>query len=193
MTPGHSHTMLACTTMATSVKVCLHAQPWLQLQRQRTSRIAGQLLRQVLTAVHRAQVVEENKRQLCVFQEAVHKQEPWLWWAFAADYAAHCTMTNGRFNDRACAKEQAEAAGLDFAAVEACMADSSKDAPHPLLEARRPCANEKPLSMNHSGAWALLSCDLAWATSWRMGVPSAADALGCCQDMPEGPCGAINA
>ena len=84
-------------------------------------------------------MVEENKRQLCVFQEAVHKQEPWLWWAFAADYAAHCTMANGRFNERACARQQAEAAGLDFAAIETCMADSSKDEAHPLLEARSPC------------------------------------------------------
>ena len=82
--------------------------------------------------------MEENKRQLCVFQEAVHKQEPWLWWAFAADYAAHCTMANGRFNDRACARQQAEAAGLDFAAIETCMADSSKDEAHPLLEACSP-------------------------------------------------------
>ena len=86
----------------------------------------------------RAQVVEENKRQLCVFQEAVHKQEPWLWWAFAADYAAQCTMANRRFNDRACARQQAEAAGLDFAAIETCMANSSKDEAHPLLEARSP-------------------------------------------------------
>ena len=89
-------------------------------------------------------MVEENKRQLCVFQEAVRKQEPWLWWAFAGDYAAHCTMANGRFNDRACARQQAEAAGLDFAAIETCMADSSKDEAHPLMEARSPCRVAEP-------------------------------------------------
>ena len=103
-------------------------------------------------------MVEENKRQLCVFQEAVHKQEPWLWWAFAADYAAHCTMANGRFNDRACARQQAEAAGLDFAAIETCMGDSSKDEAHPLLEARSPCptgfGSGKPVLPKSRPAWA---------------------------------------
>ena len=79
-------------------------------------------------------MVEENKRQLCVFQEAVKKAEPWLWWAFAAGYASHCTMANGKFSDRSCAEEQAQAAGLDFGAIEACMGDSSKDEAHPLLE-----------------------------------------------------------
>jgi hypothetical protein len=85
-----------------------------------------------------AQVVEENKRQLCVFQAAADRQEPWLWWAFAADYAAHCTMANGRFNDATCAREQAQAAGLDADAIEKCMGSSAADEEHPLLQARAP-------------------------------------------------------
>jgi hypothetical protein len=83
-----------------------------------------------------AQVVEENKRQLCVFQAAADRQEPWLWWAFAADYAAHCTMANGKFNDAGCAREQAQAAGLDAGAIETCMGSSAADEEHPLLQAR---------------------------------------------------------
>ena len=32
------------------------------------------------------QVVLEDKRQLCVFQQASQHKEPWLWWRFAASY-----------------------------------------------------------------------------------------------------------
>lgn len=46
------------------------------------------------------QVVEENKRQLCVYKIASDKKEPWKWWTYAADFAEHCTMKNGRFADR---------------------------------------------------------------------------------------------
>ncbi len=46
------------------------------------------------------QVVEENKRQLCVYKLASDKKEPWKWWTYAANFAEHCTMQNGRFADR---------------------------------------------------------------------------------------------
>ncbi|KAK9840728.1 hypothetical protein WJX81_000565 [Elliptochloris bilobata] len=59
------------------------------------------------------QVVEENKRQLCVFQEA----------------------------------EQAQAAGLDAAAIETCMADSAEDKDHPLLEADNKAQGDDSWSM----------------------------------------------
>jgi hypothetical protein len=49
-------------------------------------------------------VVEENKRQLCVFKLLSDKKAAPKWWDYAAGFAAECTMANGRFGDAACIK-----------------------------------------------------------------------------------------
>ena len=41
------------------------------------------------------QVVVEDKRQLCVYQQALAAKKPYLWWEFAARYSTTCTMFNG--------------------------------------------------------------------------------------------------
>lgn len=92
-----------------------------------------------------AQVVEENKRQLCVFEQAKDIGKPWLWWDFAGGYATRCTFAAGKFNDAACAQAEVEAVGLENGKVLACMADSSADQDHPLLQVshlsiRRECS-----------------------------------------------------
>lgn len=79
-------------------------------------------------------VVEENKRQLCVYQQADEENSPWLWWDFVGGYSTRCTFENGKFNDAECAKSEVEAVGLDNARVELCMADSWEDKEHPLLQ-----------------------------------------------------------
>ncbi|CAL8466083.1 g5619 [Coccomyxa elongata] len=81
------------------------------------------------------QVVEENKRQLCVYKLASDKKEPWKWWTYAADFAEHCTMKNGRFADRSCIRAQLDNIGISEDEVSTCMSDSSADTTHTLLEA----------------------------------------------------------
>ncbi|KAK9804303.1 hypothetical protein WJX72_005862 [[Myrmecia] bisecta] len=80
------------------------------------------------------QVVEENKRQLCIFKQANEKSQPWLWWDYVAAFAEHCTMAANQFNAD-CAHQQLQALGLDASAVQQCMGDSTSDTEHPLLEA----------------------------------------------------------
>ena len=36
------------------------------------------------------QVVEENKRQLCIRQQAEAKQQTWLWWTYVQHFNLHC-------------------------------------------------------------------------------------------------------
>ena len=88
--------------------------------------------------VSRAQVVEENKRQLCIYKPAERgKKEAWKWWDYAAGFAAECTMANGRFGGPLL---RARTAGEDRAAggsaVDSCMGDSSSDNTHELLQVR---------------------------------------------------------
>ena len=81
-------------------------------------------------------MVEENKRQLCVFSLLSDTGDAWKWWDYAAGFAAECTMANGRFADRSCIRAQLEKAGLTESAVDTCMGDSTADATHDLLQVR---------------------------------------------------------
>ncbi|KAL4447912.1 hypothetical protein ABPG75_005131 [Micractinium tetrahymenae] len=88
------------------------------------------------TAKSLEQVVEQNKRHLCAYQTVnLTQNEPWRWWDYAAGFASTCTMAAGRF-DVACAEEQLRAAGIDVAAVNACMGPSDADRDHPLMQAQ---------------------------------------------------------
>ena len=40
-------------------------------------------------------MVIEDKRQLCVAQQARDVEKPWLWWDYVARYSSACTMANG--------------------------------------------------------------------------------------------------
>lgn len=80
------------------------------------------------------QVVEENKRQLCVYDQAKAEGKPWLWWDFVGGYGTRCTFENGKFNDAECGKAEVEALGLDNQKVLECMASSWEDVDHPLLK-----------------------------------------------------------
>ncbi len=82
------------------------------------------------------QVVEENKRQLCVFSLLSDQGDSWKWWDYAASFAAECTMANGRFADRSCIRAQLEKVGLTESNVDTCMGDSTVNASHDLLQVR---------------------------------------------------------
>ena len=57
------------------------------------------------------QVVEENKRQLCVHKLLADAKEEYKLWGYMAGFAASCTMANGKFADRACIKAQLDKVG----------------------------------------------------------------------------------
>ncbi|KAA6422834.1 MAG: vacuolar-sorting receptor 1-like isoform 1, partial [Trebouxia sp. A1-2] len=80
------------------------------------------------------QVVEENKRQLCIRQQAESKHQAWLWWTYVQLFTTHCKMQDRTF-DSACAQQQIQATNLSLTAIEDCMGSSDADANHPLLQA----------------------------------------------------------
>mmetsp|Transcript_41280 Transcript_41280/g.78906 ORF Transcript_41280/g.78906 Transcript_41280/m.78906 type:complete len:713 (+) Transcript_41280:285-2423(+) len=79
-------------------------------------------------------VVLENLRQLCVFQEANKTGHPWLWWDYVSRFSTSCKMSATRFN-KDCAEPIIAQIGLDLGAVQACM--GNVDDAHPLLEAEK--------------------------------------------------------
>lgn len=83
--------------------------------------------------------MEENKRQLCIYQQAIDMKKPWLWWDFVGGYSTRCTFANGKFNDVSCAQTEVEALGMNNSRVLECMEYSFVDAEHPLLQVRSPC------------------------------------------------------
>ena len=42
-------------------------------------------------------VVLENLRQLCVWQQATDIQTPWLWWDYAVNFQDRCKMSTGNY------------------------------------------------------------------------------------------------
>ena len=78
-------------------------------------------------------VVMEAKRQLCAHSAAAGGAKPWAWWDFAVASADACTMANGKFGSAACAAPLLKDAGIDPAAVEACVGDTDADVDPPVL------------------------------------------------------------
>ena len=83
-----------------------------------------------------ADIVIDNLRALCVFDVANKSNTPWLWWDYVSDFGEQCTMQNGKFAARSCAELVASNIGIDVAAVNACIGDTSRDAINPMLEAQ---------------------------------------------------------
>ena len=86
-----------------------------------------------------AQVVEENLRQLCVFQAANASGRPWLWWDYSWRFAERCAMDAQAYGQPCSEQVFASINGDgwgDLAAVRACVGDPAADAPHPVLEAQ---------------------------------------------------------
>ena len=83
-----------------------------------------------------ADIVKENLRQLCVFQELNATGRPWLWWDYVTEFGNACTVSQNTFND-ACAERVflKTAKGISWQAVQDCIGDiSSTTAVNPLLE-----------------------------------------------------------
>lgn len=48
--------------------------------------------------------LQENLRQLCVFQLAKDGGKPWMWWDYVTRFGDECTMV-GKSYDEACAEK----------------------------------------------------------------------------------------
>lgn len=103
------------------------------------------------------QVVEENKRQACVFKLLSDAKAAPKWWDYAAGFAAECTMAAGKFGDPACIRKLLDLVGLKQSEVDACMGNSSADASHALLEVR-----SRQLSPTALPRWSLACCTSRW-------------------------------
>ncbi|KAL3145489.1 hypothetical protein ABBQ32_003313 [Trebouxia sp. C0010 RCD-2024] len=80
------------------------------------------------------QVIEENKRQLCIWHQAEAKHQAWLWWTYVQLFNQNCKMGSNTF-DNACAETQVQACNLSVATLQDCMGDSDADEDHVLLKA----------------------------------------------------------
>ena len=92
-------------------------------------------------------VVEENIRQLCLFQELQHRNDTADWWQYATRHASECAMTQGAF-ERPCAEgimagskgdgdDSSFGLGFDpeaIARVRACVGDLDADVGNPTME-----------------------------------------------------------
>lgn len=83
-------------------------------------------------------VVLENKRQICLFDELSKIKKQYLWWKYVSSYAKHCKIEDGTFGSD-CARRQLRKLQVpkqeDFVRkVDKCMGDTNSDEPQPLLE-----------------------------------------------------------
>lgn len=83
-----------------------------------------------------ADIVIDNLRALCVFDVANKSNTPWLWWDYVSEFGEQCTMKNGKFAARSCAEKVVSNIGVDVAAVNACIGDTTRDDINPMLEAQ---------------------------------------------------------
>lgn len=82
----------------------------------------------LFTGVSGKDVVEENLRELCVWEQASGKQTPELWWEYVSAFAQTChpgKMANPELFTLACSeKVHRLLPGLDFALTQACVKKS---------------------------------------------------------------------
>mmetsp|Transcript_19009 Transcript_19009/g.26326 ORF Transcript_19009/g.26326 Transcript_19009/m.26326 type:complete len:693 (-) Transcript_19009:189-2267(-) len=76
-------------------------------------------------------VVLENLRQLCVYQEANASGTPWLWWDYVSHFSSRCKMDQVLFNTQ-CAEPIITGVGLDLGKVQQCM--GQPDGEHAILD-----------------------------------------------------------
>jgi len=73
-------------------------------------------------------VVDENLRQLCVWQQAYDAKNAFIWWDYVAKFASEChpgsVPTSDKFNHVCSEKVQATVSGLDQAKLSRCVTES---------------------------------------------------------------------
>lgn len=82
-------------------------------------------------------VVQENLRQLCVYQLANDGGKPWLWWDYVTRFGEECTMA-GKTYDEACAEKVFTDIGGEhwssLGALRKCIGDPDSDRPSDILD-----------------------------------------------------------
>jgi hypothetical protein len=90
-------------------------------------------------------IIEENLRQLCIFNVSSAEGHPEKWWTYVSQHEQRCVLGLHQTWEKGCGKTQAvlpqlfKAAGIDGKAVAKCMADSgglTADGPNSFLEAQ---------------------------------------------------------
>eukprot|EP00217_Crustomastix_stigmatica_P016077 CAMPEP_0183792688 /NCGR_PEP_ID=MMETSP0803_2-20130417/2733_1 /TAXON_ID=195967 /ORGANISM="Crustomastix stigmata, Strain CCMP3273" /LENGTH=687 /DNA_ID=CAMNT_0026037053 /DNA_START=123 /DNA_END=2186 /DNA_ORIENTATION=- len=79
-------------------------------------------------------VIMENLRQLCLFQQVNATGRPWLWWDYTVKFGDECTMQKGTYDEQCARTVASSLPGVDLDALDTCIGDPEADAPNPLME-----------------------------------------------------------
>jgi len=83
-------------------------------------------------------VVKENLRQICIFEQANNTHHTEKWWNYALSFAQNCSHKDATFNNN-CSMRVQQSVGLDPALTNKCVQDSggyeSNSGPNTLLDA----------------------------------------------------------
>lgn len=86
-----------------------------------------------------SEVVQENLRQLCVFELGNASGRPWVWWDYVTRFAARCSMDTEAYGEK-CAEEVFEELNQDkWGSVDElrrCIGSVDEDTPHSVMDAQ---------------------------------------------------------
>lgn len=83
-----------------------------------------------------ADVVEQNLRQLCVFEWGRDQKKPYIWWKYVTENGNRCSMGAGRYS-RDCLITVERDQQIDTSAIDRCVGNPSSDSENALLQAER--------------------------------------------------------
>ena len=79
-------------------------------------------------------VVIENLRTLCVFDQANATGQSWKWWDYVVEFGAKCTMESGNYGDENCAISILNSVQLDVEQWRRCVGDPDANERNAVLE-----------------------------------------------------------
>ena len=82
-------------------------------------------------------VVIENLRTLCVFQQANNTGQPWKWWDYVVQFEDKCTMSAGTYGKEDCATAIISQLGLDIEGWRRCVGNPDANDKNALLESEQ--------------------------------------------------------
>jgi hypothetical protein len=83
------------------------------------------------------EVVQENLRQLCVFQLGNATGKPWVWWEYVTKFGEQCTMEANQYGRECAERVFQEVGGTTWSSLQAfrdCAGSTDEDRENPLLE-----------------------------------------------------------
>ena len=82
-------------------------------------------------------VVIENLRTLCVFQQANNTGQPWKWWDYVTEFGDKCTMAKGTYGREDCATSILTSIGLDIESWRTCVGNPDANEKNAMLESEQ--------------------------------------------------------